>query len=226
MKTFFLAFSWEKAYQYSQRFLKNSLIAQAIAKTPGISGSLLNREEKMTTPNVMRSFDGARSMAVAGVAAVMFALTPAFAQNANAQQPVAYVPPPPAAVATSSAVPASYKPTVLAQAGDYSAKHDVLAVGIRWGAKDDYSLEQVVSAVSQFLDRENIPYRIFAEPGTGDYTNSVFYVRGHAVGTYHLGNILQEGVPKMAQEFRIWTSDGPLPPRTNISSAAPSVVVN
>ncbi len=90
MKAFFLAFKWTKVYQYNHKFLKNKLVAQAIAKTPGILGNLLNREEEMTAPNVMNSFSGARGTLVAGLTALALAFTPAAFADHGVAHPSTY----------------------------------------------------------------------------------------------------------------------------------------
>jgi hypothetical protein len=212
MKGFFLAILWVKAYQYQHKFFKNKLIAQAIIKMSE-TDKLLNRESDMTAPNVMGSFKDARGRLAMGLVTLAL-LTPGFAQSADAQN----VPPLQGTQKTASGVPASYTPSVLRQAGIESAKKDALVIGILRGQKDSVSLERIISGVSQILDREDIPYHVIGQEGQGNHTYIMGAVRGHFVGEYNLGNIIQEGIPDMVEEFKIWTSDGPLQQSKNETS--------
>lgn len=62
------------------------------------------------------------------------------------------------------------QPTIFRQAGDYSAKHDVLSIAVLRGAKDREQYDEFIKAVGAKLTEKGVPYKFFQKfndkPGT------------------------------------------------------------
>lgn len=65
----------------------------------------------------------------------------------------------------------SRKPTIIREAGTYSAKHDVLAVVVKRGIDDRETYDKFIDAVGKKLHEKGVPFKFFQEyhddkPGT------------------------------------------------------------
>lgn len=62
------------------------------------------------------------------------------------------------------------EPTILRRAGDYSAKHDVMAIAVYRGVKDRAQYDEFIKALGDKLTEKGVPYKFFQKynekPGT------------------------------------------------------------
>ena len=96
------------------------------------------------------------------------------------------------------------KQTIIRQAGDYSAKHDVLTIAVYRGVKDREQYDTFIEAVGNKLAEKGIPYKFFQKFNDRPGTVFVYFIENDLNGSFDVEEfaaILPHAVRRYKEQY-------------------------
>ncbi len=94
--------------------------------------------------------------------------------------------------------------TILRQAGDYSAKHNVLTISVLRGVNNRDKFDEYIEAISNKLTEKGVPHKIFQEYDNKPGTVFDYFIENDLNGPFNLNEliaILPHAIRRYKEEY-------------------------